>query len=72
ADGGETSLANTALVCDFHHDQIHHHGWQIRLGSDAHPELIPPPWLDPLQRPQRNAHWKLLHEGLHNEPDRGP
>jgi hypothetical protein len=71
-DGGETSLENCALVCDFHHDQIHHHGWQIRLGPHGHPELIPPPWIDPLQQPRRNTHWKLCRDGLHTEPDRGP
>ena len=44
-----------------------------RSNRDGHPELIPPPWADPLQRPQRNAHWKLLRDGLKNdEPDRGP
>jgi hypothetical protein len=72
-DGGKTSLENGALLCDFHHDQVHHHGWQIRLGPDRHPELIPPPWIDPLQQPQRNTHWKLLRDGLKgSEPDRGP
>lgn len=71
-DGGETSLSNGALVCDFHHDQIHHAGWQIRLAEDGHPELIPPPWIDSSQRPQRNAHWKLAREGLKTDPDRGP
>ncbi len=73
ADGGETSLANCALVCDHHHDAIHHRGWHIRLAADGHPEVIPPPWIDPLQQPRRNAHWKLLRDGLKtDEPDRGP
>ncbi len=72
-DGGETSLENGALLCHFHHDVVHHQGWQIQLGPDGHPELIPPPWIDPLQQPQRNTHWTLLRDGLHNsEPDRGP
>lgn len=71
-DLGETALENGALLCDFHHDQVHHHGWQIRLAEDGHPELIPPPWIDPLQQPQRNEHWRLLREGLRTDPDRGP
>ncbi len=72
ADFGPTELRNLALLCDYHHDQVHHHGWQIRLGADGHPELIPPPWVDPLQRPQRNAHWRLARDGLKTDPDRGP
>lgn len=72
-DGGETSLSNGALLCGWHHNVVHHQGWVIRLGPDGHPELIPPPWVDPLQQPQRNAHWKLLRDGLtEDEPDRGP
>lgn len=72
-DGGETSLQNGAVLCHFHHDVVHHKGWTIRLGPDGHPELIPPPWIDPLQQPQRNTHWKLAREGLRDsEPDRGP
>lgn len=72
-DGGETSLENSALVCDYHHDQIHHGGWQIRLGPHGHPELIPPSWVDPLRQPRHNAHWKLLRDGLRtDEPDHGP
>jgi hypothetical protein len=61
------------LLCDFHHDQVHHHGWQLRLGEHGHPELIPPPWIDPLQQPRHNTHWKLLRDGLKaSEHDRGP
>ena len=70
---GETSVENGALLCQFHHDQVHHGGWQVVLGEDGHPELIPPPWIDPLQQPRRNAHWKLIRDGLkQDEPDRGP
>ncbi len=72
-NGGETELKNGALLCHFHHDVVHHKGWTIRLGPDGHPELIPPPWIDPLQQPQRNTHWNLLRDGLRiSEPDRGP
>jgi hypothetical protein len=56
ADGGETSLANAALVCRHHHRQIHHNGWDVRLGVDGHPEFLPPAWLDPDHRPCRNQY----------------
>jgi hypothetical protein len=46
-DGGPTALENGALLCQFHHDVVHHQGWTIRLGPEGHPELIPPPWVDP-------------------------
>jgi hypothetical protein len=35
-DGGETSVANCALVCQFHHDVcIHRRGWQLILHPDG-------------------------------------
>jgi hypothetical protein len=47
SDGGETKLDNLALLCDHHHRVVHHDGWHIQFGPDGHPELIPPPWIDP-------------------------
>jgi len=29
ADGGETSLRNTILLCDFHHTLVHEGGWKV-------------------------------------------
>ncbi|GIJ34744.1 HNH endonuclease signature motif containing protein [Micromonospora sediminimaris] len=63
ADGGVTSLANAVLLCRHHHRQVHHHGWQVHLAADGHPEFIPPAWLDPDQRPCRNH--------LHHSPAPG-
>jgi hypothetical protein len=53
-DGGTTQLDNLALVCQFHHGLIHHHGWIMQIGPDRRPEFIPPAYLDPEQTPRRN------------------
>lgn len=53
-DFGATSLHNGVLLCPYHHTQIHHGHWQIRKADDGIPELIPPTWIDPDQRPRRN------------------
>ena len=53
-DGGATDLANLALLCGQHHRLIHTSDWSIRMAADGKPECIPPPWLDPERRPQRN------------------
>ncbi len=62
-DHGPTELDNGVLLCDRHHVQVHHRGWQVRLDEYGIPEFIPPPWIDALQRPRQNHHW-LLQKGL--------
>jgi hypothetical protein len=43
ADGGETSIANCALVCQFHHDVcIHRRGWTLILHPDGTTEARSP------------------------------
>ncbi len=42
-DGGETSLPNLALVCQYHHDvSIHRRGWQLILHPDGTTEARSP------------------------------
>jgi hypothetical protein len=43
ADGGETSVQNCALVCQFHHDVcIHRRGWQLTLHPDGTTQALSP------------------------------
>jgi hypothetical protein len=55
--GGQTDLANAAMLCAFHHYLIHHSDWTI--GHDAHglPVVIPPAWIDPHRVSRRNTYW---------------
>lgn len=54
ANGGATSIDNTALLCGYHHTLVHQGEWTARM-IDGIPHLIPPPWVDPAQAPQRNT-----------------
>jgi hypothetical protein len=42
ADGGRTDIDNLCLLCTFHHDQVHHHGWTITM-RNGRPHMRPPP-----------------------------
>ena len=42
ADGGETSLLNTALLCSLHHRFVHEYGYSIELGADQRPRFRDP------------------------------
>jgi hypothetical protein len=55
---GLTDLDNMVLLCDHHHDSVHHHQWTVEFGEDGHPQVIPPPWMDPTGTPRRNHHWR--------------
>lgn len=46
ADGGETKLSNLVLVCEHHHDVIHHTGWTVVVRDDR-PRFSPPPGRPP-------------------------
>jgi hypothetical protein len=39
ADGGETSLQNSALLCSLHHRFVHEYGHAIELGPDRRPRF---------------------------------
>jgi len=58
ADGGPTTLSNSALVCNAHHNTAHHTEWHIRIAEDGLPEWIPPAHVDPQQRPRRHHRHK--------------
>jgi hypothetical protein len=58
--GGSTSLSNMALLCHHHHGVVEpakfatRDQWEIRLGADGTPELLPPSRLDRERRPVRH------------------
>jgi Domain of unknown function (DUF222) len=53
-NGGETSVENCCLFCDFHHRAVHHDGWDTVLANGAI-HVIPPPWIDSTRTPRRNT-----------------
>lgn len=53
-DGGPTALDNLVLLCSKHHWIVHHTAWRITFRHGI-PYVIPPPLVDPEQRPQRNT-----------------
>ncbi|WAC53982.1 HNH endonuclease [Gordonia sp. SL306] len=51
ADGGETCLENGCLLCPSCHADVHHNGWDVVMGLDRHPWLIPPTTVDSRRQP---------------------
>ncbi len=51
SNGGTTTVGNGCLLCRTCHRAIHYTEWEIEMGSDGHPWLIPPADVDPLRRP---------------------
>ncbi|MFC9979093.1 DUF222 domain-containing protein [Gordonia sp. NPDC127522] len=66
SEGGPTDLDNGCLLCQRCHTQVHHHGWQVVMGPDRHPWLIPPADIDPrhLPRPAYNRRTMRLDDAL--------
>ncbi|MGU3292308.1 DUF222 domain-containing protein, partial [Williamsia sp. M5A3_1d] len=52
ADGGPTTVDNGCLLCRSCHTAVHTTGWDIVMGHDRHPWLIPPATIDPHRTPQ--------------------
>ncbi|OPX16929.1 HNH endonuclease, partial [Gordonia sp. i37] len=48
------------LLCTSCHDDVHHHGWDIIMGFDRHPWLIPPASIDPKRRPLPSYHRRTM------------
>ena len=62
---GETSLANLCLLCKHHHNLLEPDErrpsdmqWQIRIGPDGVPEVIPPRYVDQHIRPRRHQRFR--------------
>ena len=60
AEGGPTNQDNAVALCSHHHRQIHHGGWTVHMGTDKHPEFLPPAHIDPHQVPLRNPYHQRL------------
>jgi hypothetical protein len=55
--GGTTSTGNGTLLCSHHHHLIHKEQWTIQVKTGI-PWFIPPPHIDPHQKPRRNTHFR--------------
>ncbi|WGW13702.1 DUF222 domain-containing protein [Saxibacter everestensis] len=53
SEGGPTSIANGALLCDHDHGVIHAGDWTVIM-QEGIPWVIPPRWVDPRRTPRRN------------------
>jgi hypothetical protein len=53
ANGGPTNIDNLVLLCSYHHRKFLSQGWRITV-KDKIPSFIPPPCIDPHQKPLRN------------------
>ncbi|MDX1876323.1 DUF222 domain-containing protein [Mycobacterium sp. SMC-18] len=58
---GETSLANGCLLCPACHANVHHDGWDVVMGLDKHPWLIPPAAVDPHRKPIPAYNRRTMH-----------
>ena len=55
--GGTTGTENGVLLCSHHHHVIHKEHWTIQNRTGI-PWFIPPPHLDPRQKPRRNYYFR--------------
>ena len=54
--GGPTGTENGTLLCSHHHHVIHKEQWTIQIRTGI-PWFIPPPHIDPRQKPRRNYYF---------------
>jgi hypothetical protein len=68
--GGPTSINNGCLLCAYHHRHFQRMGWQGVMINNI-PHWIPPHWIDPQRRPQRNwMHDRATSGNPRSEPSR--
>ena len=64
-NGGRTDLGNAVLLCPHHHRIVEprpadtENQWQVRLGADGIPELLPPRFVDKHRKPRRHQRFSL-------------
>ena len=57
--GGTTGTENGVLLCSHHHHVIHKEHWTIQVRTGI-PWFIPPPHIDPRQKPRRNYYFRPI------------
>jgi hypothetical protein len=60
--GGATHTDNGILLCSSHRHRVHHDRWDIRVRDNV-PYFIPPPHVDPHQRPRPGGRMRLPDAG---------
>nr|WP_284751399.1 HNH endonuclease signature motif containing protein [Arthrobacter sp. efr-133-R2A-120] len=56
--GGPSSVENGTLLCSHHHHLIHKEEWHIQVQAGV-PWFIPPPHIDPRQKPRKNHYFHV-------------
>ena len=51
AQGGPTDLGNLALLCGRCHRELHRGYWELVMGEDGHPWIVPPKRIDEHRKP---------------------